>query len=325
MSTRHAVDRVNHFVAVVSLALMMCAPQASAETASPGRVFLTFDDGPINVTLDILDVLKSQGIKATFFINAIHLHGHGGENEDHAQWALRRIVMEGHVLGNHSHDHMGHNRPLGVYSMTAAKAYLDVETDLSYFIPANITPVLTSLGPLAKRPNNRIATLARLPYSNVWMFPQLGAVCKWCGEETGPFWHPNARTNGDREVSDAGGKLAAALYQRYKMDSFGWDVHWKPGDWSLPTTNETMPPASEVEQEILALLKRGSYPIHTATATYCKAPVRQNNVIVLTHDFLFENGSRGRGRDANLPELAKLISSIKVQGYTFDTLDHYLD
>jgi len=48
-------------------------------------------------------------------------------------------------------------------------------------------------------------------------------------------------------------------------------------------------------------------------------------VIVLMHDFLFENGARGRGKDVNMPQLVKLIESLKAKGYTFDTLDHYID
>lgn len=325
MFVRHAAARVTPVVAIMSLALVLCALPAAAEVPGKGRVFLTFDDGPINVTLDVLDVLESQNIKATFFINAIHLEGRGGENEDRAQEALRRIITEGHLLGNHSHDHMGHNRPPGVYSIGAAEAFRDVETDLPYFLPANITPVNAALGPLATRPNNRIATLARLPYANVWMFAQLDAVCRWCGAGNAPFWHPDARANSQREVSDVGGKLAAALYQHHEMESLGWDVQWKPSDWSLPTSNETMPPAPVVEQEIVALLKTGEYCTRTPGVSRCKSPVRPNNVIVLLHDFLFENGSRGRGKDVNLPELMKLISAIKAQGYTFDTLDHYTD
>lgn len=32
------------------------------------RVFLTFDDGPSPVTSKILDILKQENVKATFFI-----------------------------------------------------------------------------------------------------------------------------------------------------------------------------------------------------------------------------------------------------------------
>lgn len=185
---------------VVSMMLALCVqPAAAGEGHAAGRVFLTFDDGPINTTLDILDELKLRHVKATFFINAIHLDGRGGENEDRAREALRRIVAEGHVLGNHSYDHMGHNRPAaGMYASTAAKAYRDVETDLRYFIPINVTPVNNALGELAAWPNNRIGTLARLPFANVWAFPDLGAVCAWCGASNSAFWHPDARESRSR-------------------------------------------------------------------------------------------------------------------------------
>lgn len=317
----HAVHP-KYFLAVFVLVLVL---PASAANPSLGRVFLTFDDGPINITLDVLDVLKEKEVKASFFINAIHLEGLGGEHEDRAQEALRRIVAEGHVLGNHSHDHMGHNRPVGVYSITASQAYQNVETDLSYFVPANITPVNMALGPLATRPNNQIGVIARLPFSNVWMLPRLGELCRWCSANQGPFWHPNARANAVREVSDAGGQLAALLYERHKMISYGWDIHWMPSDWSLPTSNETMPSAAEIEVSILALFDAQRTCAQPTAATSCKQPVRRHNVIVLMHDFLFENGVRGRGKDVNMPQLIKLIESLKAKGYTFDTLDHYMN
>ena len=304
---------------------MMLAFPAAAADAGPGRVFLTFDDGPINITLDILDVLKKQDVKATFFVNAIHLDGRGGENEDRAREALRRIVAEGHVLGNHSYDHMGHNRPKGVYAITASQAYRDVETDLPYFVPDNVKPVNDTLGPLATRPNNQISKLARLPFSNVWVLPHLSEVCRWCGSDSGPFWHPLARSNAEYEVSDAGGRLAASLYARYKIITYGWDIQWMPGKWGQPTTNETLPPAAVIETKILTLFDEAHSCAQTTAAAPCARPLRSHKVVVLTHDFLFENGARGRGEDRNMPQLVKLIESLKAKGYTFDTLDHYLD
>lgn len=316
------VGRLKHFLAVIATALALPVAAAGAD---PGRVFLTFDDGPINITLDVLDVLKAHEIKATFFVNAIHLEGRGGENEDLAQAALRRIVAEGHVLGNHGHDHMGHNRPAGSFTITASQAYGDVETDLSYFVPANVTSINLALGPLATRPNNQISTMARLPFANVWLLPQLDEVCHWCDVSKGPFWHPDARANAEREVSDAGGQLAALLYERHKIVSYGWDIQWLPSDWSLPNTSETMPSAAEIEGKILALLDEERTCAQPAAAAPCKRPVRSHNVIVLMHDFLFENGVRGRGRDVNVPQLVKLIESLKARGHAFDTLDHYIN
>nr|WP_083977744.1 bifunctional polysaccharide deacetylase/glycosyltransferase family 2 protein [Herbidospora sakaeratensis] len=65
----------------------------------PGRtVALTFDDGPDPVsTPRVLDVLAEHGAKATFFVV-------GSKVARHPDLA-RRIVAEGHELGNHGYSH----------------------------------------------------------------------------------------------------------------------------------------------------------------------------------------------------------------------------
>ena len=69
------------------------------ETYDYGRqVALTFDDGPDpNVTPTILDVLREHDVKATFFVLGYKV----AQNPE----VLRRIVQEGHTLGNHTYDH----------------------------------------------------------------------------------------------------------------------------------------------------------------------------------------------------------------------------
>lgn len=62
------------------------------------QVALTFDDGPDNhFTLQILDILKKNNVKATFFIV--------GENAKAHPEVVKRIIREGHAIGNHSWDH----------------------------------------------------------------------------------------------------------------------------------------------------------------------------------------------------------------------------
>lgn len=68
-------------------------------------VALTFDDGPHpTFTPAILDHLAAHQAKATFFVIGRHAVKHPD--------LLRRIVDEGHAIGNHSfdHDHFGVNR-----------------------------------------------------------------------------------------------------------------------------------------------------------------------------------------------------------------------
>lgn len=60
-------------------------------------VALTFDDGPELYTREVLDLLKEKQVKATFYVIGERLK----ENLETG----RRIVQEGHELGNHSYTH----------------------------------------------------------------------------------------------------------------------------------------------------------------------------------------------------------------------------
>ena len=65
------------------------------------EVYLTFDDGPSTiVTGRVLDTLKEENVKATFFIVSDRAYN----RED----TLRRIAAEGHTLGVHSATHIYH-------------------------------------------------------------------------------------------------------------------------------------------------------------------------------------------------------------------------
>jgi len=75
------------------------AATAATAAQAPVRktVYLTFDDGPSKLTTQVLDILKQEGIQATFFVLGEQVKGHPE--------LLRRIVAEGHTVGNHSYDH----------------------------------------------------------------------------------------------------------------------------------------------------------------------------------------------------------------------------
>lgn len=61
-------------------------------------VYLTFDDGPDDKnTPAILDILKENGVHATFYVTGQHAELHPD--------VLQRIYAEHHAIGNHSYDH----------------------------------------------------------------------------------------------------------------------------------------------------------------------------------------------------------------------------
>ncbi len=65
-----------------------------ADTAESGICYLTFDDGPSDNTLKILDILDAYGIKATFFV----------VGTAKTQY-MPQITSRGHAIGLHSTTH----------------------------------------------------------------------------------------------------------------------------------------------------------------------------------------------------------------------------
>jgi peptidoglycan/xylan/chitin deacetylase (PgdA/CDA1 family) len=89
--------------------------------ARTGRraVALTFDDGPHpERTPRILDILKKHGVQATFFVIGKRAAAHPE--------IVRRIVAEGHLVGNHTFRHSP-RFPLGGSSSMAREIAREIE------------------------------------------------------------------------------------------------------------------------------------------------------------------------------------------------------
>lgn len=77
-------------------------------------VALTFDDGPDkDFTPQILDILKKNNIKATFFVV--------GENVEWNSKILKREYEEGHAIGNHTFTHIN----------VSKKNYYEIENEIN--------------------------------------------------------------------------------------------------------------------------------------------------------------------------------------------------
>ena len=69
------------------------------------KIALTFDDGPHPMTEKVLDILKNYNAKATFFCI-------GSQIEKYPD-IFKRIIEEGHTIGNHSYSH---SNSFGIFS-----------------------------------------------------------------------------------------------------------------------------------------------------------------------------------------------------------------
>ncbi|KAK1777790.1 hypothetical protein QBC45DRAFT_179572 [Copromyces sp. CBS 386.78] len=76
------------------------------DCVTDGDIALTFDDGPYLYTNDLLDKLKSYGVKATFFITGNNI-GKGMINDPSTPYPaiIRRMHAEGHQIASHTWSH----------------------------------------------------------------------------------------------------------------------------------------------------------------------------------------------------------------------------
>lgn len=61
------------------------------------EIALSFDDGPVEITNRILDILSERHIEAAFFCI--------GDRIEKNKEIIKRIDLEGHLIGNHSNSH----------------------------------------------------------------------------------------------------------------------------------------------------------------------------------------------------------------------------
>jgi peptidoglycan/xylan/chitin deacetylase (PgdA/CDA1 family) len=163
----------------------------------PSTIYLTFDDGPTDFTAQLLDILKEEGVHATFFLNSY--------DKDHPKRAdasrnalvkyrdsLQRMVREGHAIGNHSFSHQ----------------------DFATLSPARIDFQLSTLQRQLKEalgPETPTIRLIRPPFGSPWL--------------------GNWNRQKDRE------KVCAALSGRgiVMLWTTGWDssdsADWAKGEW----------------------------------------------------------------------------------------------
>lgn len=92
-------------------------------------VYLTFDDGPIpDITPQVLDILATYGVKATFFMV--------GENVVKHPDVFQLVVDGGHRVANHTYNHVkGLLMPLSDYMDNVEQAEAVLGDDCYLFRP----------------------------------------------------------------------------------------------------------------------------------------------------------------------------------------------
>lgn len=111
-------------------------------------LFLTFDDGPVpEVTPWVLDLLKANGIPATFFCIGANVARHPD--------LFRRIVREGHAVGNHTQHHLNGWK-------TRAEEYLKDVADCATQLPSSTRMFRPPYGKITNRQIRQLRSRYRI-------------------------------------------------------------------------------------------------------------------------------------------------------------------
>ena len=188
----------------MTLAMSLVTPVLGASGYDrPGQKLacLTFDDGPGPYSDAILDVLKKHGAKATFFMNGYKAWNYAPQ--------IRRMVAEGHQIGNHTYSHP--------YLAKSSDAVIRKEVTSSAQVLAEITGLsgTGSTGFYLRPPygsyNSHVAAVANVPTI-------------WCTVDTGDWKYQDAT----RLVSYTGSTMQngdiAVLHETVKSTAQGLDA-----------------------------------------------------------------------------------------------------
>jgi peptidoglycan/xylan/chitin deacetylase (PgdA/CDA1 family) len=250
------------------------------ENPIPARTaYLTFDDGPSEWTHQFLDILADRGVKATFFVTSKQLKGDAGldgtyqdpiRNTVVYRDLVKRIVDDGHGLGNHTVNHPDLAR------VTRAQMTSEIEQN-----ELLVNRALLKTGGLP-----RLLPLFRPPYGSPWYSGIVGPTPPRASER----------------VSSHGLNI---MWNITSTDAADWAAGESYSSTNTPAPTEGVPVPTYAEK--VARVKNSVLASDEIAAG--------EGMIVLMHD------THNATRDA-LPDM---IDGLAAAGYTFETIDHYVE
>ncbi len=256
------------------------------------NVHLTFDDGPsAKFTPKILDTLKRQKVKATFFISTHQLEKNPfGKKKK----ILKRMLKEGYTVASHGHDHNAHDLRY-VNGKLNSKGYNDRQ---------RAEQISKSIKLLDKFTDQKFSKqkhkLIRFPYGR--------------GIMTNPFEIEKMRKQG-RRIAGSSDREKLRSYQRnspamrvassYGLSHMGWSHD------SKDASAKGVP------------AKKNSY-VQQALRSLCKGG--KKNKIALFHDVRAVNSTKSKYHTKKHPMtvMDEIIEKARCMKINFLTLDQML-
>ena len=194
----HECDDKNRPVCAANFNALYNLYDGYAMLNSDKEIYLTFDQGYENgYTAPILDTLKEKNAKAIFFLT--------GDYARRNPELVKRMIDEGHIIGNHGLDHAA----LPKLSISEAETEI---TELHKFVADKYGYEMTYFRPPCGEYSERaIALTQRLGYKTfLWSF----AYCDWDVND-----QPNAQAAFDRITGAAHGGEIILLHSVSRTNS----------------------------------------------------------------------------------------------------------
>lgn len=261
-----------------------------------GLVFLTFDDGPHTNDNRILDILRDNNARATFFFHGANIDLSNQSSMD----IVWRVVTEGHRLGNHSYEHTD----LSVLCLDkVVQSVIATENNIRQVLQRYKTAQMHSFNSLPQSRRNYIddiiekgTGLFRAPGGDITGYQAAALNCQLY----------------DENFSESGATPTCPSDIRGEYNTFYWDVD--PADWQLalfhPEPSEWFNPVTELYNRIFNGWDRERLAVGGISVTFWSRGVQSNSDNILLHSW----------SDPTVSALPAILSTLQEGGYTFDLL-----
>jgi peptidoglycan/xylan/chitin deacetylase (PgdA/CDA1 family) len=298
-------------------------------TSNSGKIYLTFDDGLQLGTKDVLDVLKANNVKATFFLTGIHVKNFIEKVNKDEGLKMLRDIYENHLIGNHSYSHANDffenyyknglkigTRPNGDYIFRTVLADFQMNDQ-------TINKFLNDAG--IKITGNFQHKRARFPGRNTWKTDTINDVETDTKEEAEDLFKAGYKLYGWDTEWNMNFQIVNISKSNIQSRVDENKMNWENEEQSHPffdLCNSNLVDKDRVNETWLAVSNDlEDYANHSSLQPFDDKSKISKKAILLMHERAFRQCGNKYKTEAS--KLSSLIISLKKKGFTFDTMDNY--
>jgi hypothetical protein len=294
-----------------------------------GKIYLTFDDGLQLGTKDVLEVLKLNKVKATFFLTGQHIKYYVEKINKQEGLELLKEIYLNHYLGNHSYSHANdfyenyYNDGLKIGEKKNGDFVFRSILEDFKLNDITINKFLNEAGIQIER--NFQHKIARFPGRNTWKTKYIEDVVSDTVDETKNLYSAGYRIYGWDTEWEMNFQVAEISRNKVNQRVNSKKMNWEDEDQTHPFFNlcnshlVTKDRLIETWTDISNDLEDFAY--HSSMQPFDDKSKKNGSVILLMHERAFRQCGTNYKKEAN--KLSYLIKSLKKKGFSFETINNY--